>query len=63
MKSPICPICGDLLECDEQLDIYSESDGIYTQWQGNCPHCQVIYKGWENYSFTSITDMELDELE
>lgn len=63
MKSPICPVCGDLLEYDEQLDTHYENDGIHTQWRGNCPHCQAIYKWWENYSLISITDMELDELE
>ena len=63
MKSPICPVCGDPLEYDEQLETYYEEDGVKTKWRGNCVHCQAIYTWLENYNLVSITDMELDELE
>ena len=63
MTVPICPVCGDPLAYDEQLETYYDDDSVSLRWRGHCPYCRTTYTWWENYNLISITDMELDELE
>lgn len=59
--SPICPVCGDPLEYDEQTETYYEGDAVSTKWRGHCSNCQIDFTWWENYNLVSITDMEQEE--
>ena len=58
---PVCPVCSTELEYDEQEETYYEGDSFSTKWRGGCSACGRNYTWWENYTLTSIEDMEEDK--
>lgn len=58
---PVCPICSTELEYDEQEETYYEGDSFSTKWRGGCPTCNRNFTWWENYTLTSIEDIQEDK--
>lgn len=58
---PKCPYCGEELEYEEQIEAYHEDNVFSEKWRGYCDHCQIGFTWWENYTLTSIEDIEQEE--
>lgn len=58
MKEPICPICGDDIECIDTVDISEDTNCVESFCVGECPTCKKEYQWYEVYTFSHIKGLK-----